>query len=241
MKQIEDVVRDRGSRYAVSGGPVQSRAGVDGFLTDLKRAKKYAKATHNTWAVVLSDGGAVKNDDGESGAGAVILKMLERAGLVDHIVVVTRWYGGGPLGGGRFAPVGTSVGGHAEDSDSRGAALWQYRKMVVAGLGCGLGHRKIPATMDGCEHSLGRAGLFFGPEQRRTGLDPCAGSVGAGGGTGQHRAGGNRRSGYLRATPASGQGQGLRFCRRCLDGDCGGRGVAGGAYRLGRWRRRCAR
>src|SRR3989338_4715660 len=63
-------------------------------------------------------------------------------------------------------------GGHAEDSDSRGAALWQYRKMVVAGLGCGLGHRKIPATMDGCEHSLGRAGLFFGPEQRRTGLDP---------------------------------------------------------------------
>ena len=109
MKQIEDVVRDRGSRYAVSGGPVQSRAGVDGFLTDLKRAKKYAKATHNTWAVVLSDGGAVKNDDGESGAGAVILKMLERAGLVDHIVVVTRWYGGVQLGGDRFAHVVTSV------------------------------------------------------------------------------------------------------------------------------------
>jgi putative IMPACT (imprinted ancient) family translation regulator len=109
MKQIEDVVRDRGSRYAVSGGPVQGRAGVDGFLTDLKRAKKYAKATHNTWAVVLSDGGAVKNDDGESGAGAVILKMLERAGLVDHIVVVTRWYGGVHLGGDRFAHVVTSV------------------------------------------------------------------------------------------------------------------------------------
>ena len=109
MKQIEDVVRDRGSRYAVSGGPVQGRAGVDGFLTDLKRAKKYAKATHNTWAVVLSDGGAVKNDDGESGAGAVILKMLERAGLGDHVVVVTRWYGGVHLGGDRFAHVVTSV------------------------------------------------------------------------------------------------------------------------------------
>lgn len=109
MKQIEDVVRDRGSRYAVSGGPVQGRAGVDGFLADLKRVKKYAKATHNTWAVVLSDGGAVKNDDGESGAGAVILKMLERAGLVDHVVVVTRWYGGVHLGGDRFAHVVTSV------------------------------------------------------------------------------------------------------------------------------------
>ena len=109
MKQIEDVVRDRGSRYAVSGGPVQGRAGVEAFLADLKRVKKYAKATHNTWAVVLSDGGAVKNDDGESGAGAVILKMLERAGLVDHVVVVTRWYGGVHLGGDRFAHVVTSV------------------------------------------------------------------------------------------------------------------------------------
>jgi putative IMPACT (imprinted ancient) family translation regulator len=109
MKQIEDVVRDRGSRYAVSGGPVQGRAGVDVFLADLKRVKKYAKATHNTWAVVLSDGGPVKNDDGESGAGAVILKMLERAALVDHVVVVTRWYGGVHLGGDRFAHVVTSV------------------------------------------------------------------------------------------------------------------------------------
>ena len=109
MIQIESVVSDRGSRYAVSGGPVRGRAGVEAFLTDLKRVKKYAKATHNTWAVVLSDGGAQKGDDGESGAGAVILKMLERAGLVDHVVVVTRWYGGVHLGGDRFAHVVTCV------------------------------------------------------------------------------------------------------------------------------------
>ena len=109
MIQLESVVSDRGSRYAVSGGPVAGRAGVEAFLTDLKRVKKYAKATHNTWAVVLSDGGAQKGDDGESGAGAVILKMLERAALVDHIVVVTRWYGGVHLGGDRFAHVVTCV------------------------------------------------------------------------------------------------------------------------------------
>jgi putative IMPACT (imprinted ancient) family translation regulator len=109
MLQIEDVLRDRGSRYAVSGGPVQGRTGIDAFLTELKRTKKFAKATHNTWACVLSDGGAVKNDDGESGAAAVILKMLERAELRDHVVVVTRWYGGVHLGGDRFAHVVTSV------------------------------------------------------------------------------------------------------------------------------------
>lgn len=114
MLQIEDVLRDRGSRYAVSGGPVQGRAGIDAFLTDLKRAKKFAKATHNSWACVLSDQGAVKNDDGEAGAAAVILKMLERAELRDHIVVVTRWYGGVHLGGDRFAHVVASVRAYLE-------------------------------------------------------------------------------------------------------------------------------
>lgn len=114
MLQIEDVVRDRGSRYAVSGGPVAGRTGAEAFLAELKRAKKYAKATHNTWAAVFSEDGPVKADDGESGAGAVILKMIERAGLVDHIIVVTRWYGGVHLGGDRFAHVVTAVRAYLE-------------------------------------------------------------------------------------------------------------------------------
>lgn len=109
MLQIVDVLRDRGSRYAVSGGAVEGRAGLEAFLVELKRAKKFAKATHNTWACVLADEGAVKGDDGEAGAGAVILKMLERAELRNHIVVVTRWYGGVHLGGDRFAHVVTAV------------------------------------------------------------------------------------------------------------------------------------
>lgn len=109
MIRLGEVLRDRGSRYAVSGGPVAGRAGVEAFLAELKREKKYAKATHNTWACVLTGDGPAKGDDGEAGAGAVILKMLERAGLHDHVVVVTRWYGGVHLGGDRFAHVVTCV------------------------------------------------------------------------------------------------------------------------------------
>ncbi|MCL3881242.1 YigZ family protein [Marivita sp. GX14005] len=105
MKRFEGVISDRGSKYAVSGGPARDRAEVQAFLKDLKRVKKYAKATHNTWAVVFSEGGPVKNDDGEGGAGQLILQMLERAGLCDHVVVVTRWYGGKHLGGDRFRHV----------------------------------------------------------------------------------------------------------------------------------------
>jgi len=109
MLQIANVVSDRGSKYAVSGQAVQGRADVAAFLTDLKRVKKYARATHNSWAVVLSQGGGLKGDDGEAGAGAVILRMLEREGLCDHVVVVSRWYGGVNLGGDRFAHVVTAV------------------------------------------------------------------------------------------------------------------------------------
>ena len=104
---LEDILRDRGSRYAASAGPVQTRAGIEGFLATLCRRRKFDKATHHSWAAVLSDGGPLKGDDGEAGAGAVILKMLEREGLRDHIVVVTRWYGGVHLGGDRFAHVVT--------------------------------------------------------------------------------------------------------------------------------------
>lgn len=107
MLQLLKVVSDRGSRYAVSGGVVTDRAAIDAFLKALKRDKKFAKATHNSWAVVLSGEGPLRNDDGESGAGAVILKMLERDAITDTLVVVTRWYGGVHLGGDRFAHVVT--------------------------------------------------------------------------------------------------------------------------------------
>ena len=39
----------------------------------------------------------------------VILRMLEREVLRDHVVVVTRWYGGKHLGGDRFRHVQTAV------------------------------------------------------------------------------------------------------------------------------------
>lgn len=118
MGQILDVVRDKGSKYAVSGDKVVCRDEALNFVKALKRKKKFAKATHNTWAVVLSEGGAIKNDDGESGAGMVILRMLEREQLHDHVIVVTRWYGGVHLGGDRFRHVQTCVRAYLDGINS---------------------------------------------------------------------------------------------------------------------------
>ncbi|WP_294923431.1 YigZ family protein [uncultured Paracoccus sp.] len=102
------IISDRGSRYAVSGGPAASRAEAALLLAELKRNKRFAKATHNSWAAILG-GEPVKDDDGESGAGALMLQMLERAGVADHVVIVTRWYGGKHLGGDRFRHVADAV------------------------------------------------------------------------------------------------------------------------------------
>ena len=117
LTRLGVVLTDRGSRYAVTGAPVTSRAEVDQVLATLKKDRSYAKATHNTWAALLPTG-ALKADDGESGAGMVILRMLEREELRDHIIIVTRWYGGKKLGGDRFRRVQDAVRAYLDQQSS---------------------------------------------------------------------------------------------------------------------------
>lgn len=105
MKTIPNILTDRGSKYAVTFAPAPSKAAALEVLKTLKRAKKFSKATHNSWALLLADGTQIKNDDGEGGAGNVILRMLERENCTDTVIIVTRWYGGVHLGGDRFAHV----------------------------------------------------------------------------------------------------------------------------------------
>ena len=114
MLRLGQILTDRGSKYAVSGCPVSDRAAIDAALADLKATRAYAKATHNTWAADLSVTGPIKSDDGESGAGMVIIRMLQREELHDHLIVVTRWYGGKQLGGDRLRHVQTCVRAYLE-------------------------------------------------------------------------------------------------------------------------------
>jgi len=112
--QLEKVIVDRGSKYSITAGKVTNNAELKAFLKRVKSNKKYAKATHNTYAArVMRDGQIfdVKNDDGEIGAGMVILRQLRKANAVNTAVVVTRWYGGVKLHADRFRHVqdGTQI------------------------------------------------------------------------------------------------------------------------------------
>lgn len=113
------ILTDRGSRYAVSGAPVREPADIKAAVTLLKHERIYAKASHNSWAANLATG-ALKADDGEPGAGMVILRMLERAELLDHLIIVTRWYGGKKLGGDRFRRVQDCVRAYLGQLDGSG-------------------------------------------------------------------------------------------------------------------------
>lgn len=104
----EQIIDDRGSRYSVSFGKVIGKDDIKTFLKKLKANKKYAKATHNTWAVRIAHEGTIyesKSDDGETGAGMVILRVMQKAEVNDCIICVTRWFGGVKLMGDRFKHV----------------------------------------------------------------------------------------------------------------------------------------
>lgn len=71
------------------GGPCRSEVDAQALLAKLRSIKRFGKATHHSWALITADG-MLKADDGEGGAGAVVVRMVERAGLQDHIVIVSR-------------------------------------------------------------------------------------------------------------------------------------------------------
>lgn len=120
LRILDKVLNDRGSRYAAAGAPASTREEVAAVLAALKRNKRFGRATHNSWGAWLG-GEAVKDDDGESGAGAIILAELEAAGLRDHVLIVTRWYGGKHLGGDRFRHVRTAARAWLESREDQNA------------------------------------------------------------------------------------------------------------------------
>jgi putative IMPACT (imprinted ancient) family translation regulator len=102
---FEYIIEDRGSKYSASFGRVEGRDDIKTFLKQLKSKKQYQKADHNSWAARITHEGAVyetKSDDGETGAGMVILRIMQGYDVTNCIVVVTRWFGGTKLMGDRF-------------------------------------------------------------------------------------------------------------------------------------------
>ena len=92
------------SRFIADTAAVRDEETAQAFLQEIK--KKYYDARHHCYGWILEGGRRKKSgDDGEpSGtAGAPILAALERQGITDGLIVVTRYFGGIKLGTGGLA------------------------------------------------------------------------------------------------------------------------------------------
>lgn len=103
--QLHHVIVDRGSRYSATLCRVESLEDVKRMMNRIRKEKRYKTATHNSYAYRMTESTRIldgKQDDGETGAGMAILRVLHRNNMVNVLVVITRWFGGIKLHGDRF-------------------------------------------------------------------------------------------------------------------------------------------
>lgn len=92
---------DRRSRFIGTVCPVTTEEEALAFIAAKK--KEYWDARHNVYAYVLRQGGISRfSDDNEpqGTAGMPVLDVLQKQGITDCVVVVTRYFGGVLLGTG---------------------------------------------------------------------------------------------------------------------------------------------
>jgi len=91
---------ERKSRFIGLAYPVTSEEEAFLVLDDVRAANPEAR--HNVWAYLLQNGRERCSDDGEpqKTAGLPTLEVLRRSGLVDLVLVTTRYFGGVLLGTG---------------------------------------------------------------------------------------------------------------------------------------------
>jgi len=102
-------VRDRGtaeiivkkSKFYANVAPVTTEEEATAFINEIK--KQNTTATHNVYAYILRDRNLSRyTDDGEPSmtAGIPTYEVLEKQGITDVCVVITRYFGGTLLGTG---------------------------------------------------------------------------------------------------------------------------------------------
>ena len=90
-----DELTEKRSRFIGYCKPVKSEAEAIEFINIIK--KEHWDARHNVYAYSLREGQIKRySDDGEpSGtAGMPVLEVLTKSGVVDAVIVVTRYFGG---------------------------------------------------------------------------------------------------------------------------------------------------
>lgn len=95
------MLTEKKSKFIASVAPVSNETEALEFLKTVK--SEFPDASHNVYAYIIDENNIFRySDDGEPGgtAGMPVLDTIRKEGLVDVIVVVTRYFGGTLLGTG---------------------------------------------------------------------------------------------------------------------------------------------
>jgi uncharacterized YigZ family protein len=113
----EAEVTIRRSRFVARAEPIAVRADAMAALARAREA--HPKARHHCWAYLVGEPMAAQDagssDDGEPGgtAGQPIITAIQRQGIGDIVVIVSRYFGGVKLGTGGLARAYTRASGAA--------------------------------------------------------------------------------------------------------------------------------
>lgn len=100
-RESETLIIEKKSKFISHVMPVDNEASALEYLNKIR--SEYPDATHNVYAYVIDENNIFRySDDGEPGgtAGMPVLDTIRNMGIVDVVVVVTRYFGGTLLGTG---------------------------------------------------------------------------------------------------------------------------------------------
>ena len=131
--EAEDEFVERRSRFIGRVKPVKTEEDAVSFIRACK--SKYWDASHNVYAYSLREGSVRRySDDGEpqGTAGVPVLEVLQKSGVTDLVVVVTRYFGGVLLGAGGLVRAYTQSAKDALDA----AGISVVRRWVEVAVPC---------------------------------------------------------------------------------------------------------
>ncbi len=147
-KQAEAEIVEKKSRFIGYIKPVSTEAEALEFLNQIR--KKHWDATHNVYAYVIRENSVSRfSDDGEPAktAGAPILDVIQKEGLTDVIVVVTRYFGGTLLG------TGGLVKAYSKSAKAAMDAAGKAKRILCTAFFLGMSYpmwNKLEKELDGC-------------------------------------------------------------------------------------------
>lgn len=151
-KSAGTVITEKKSKFISSVFPVKDEQEAIEKLNEVK--KTYPDATHNVYAYVIDKNNIFRySDDGEpSGtAGMPVLDTIRKEGIVDVLVVVTRYFGGTLLGTGGLV--------HAYGASARSGLI---AAEIITRTLCNRIYIKVSYTMTGkLNHEIAKSNYIL--------------------------------------------------------------------------------